>query len=108
LEETVVVFVTASSVEEGEKIARGLLEKRLAACVNVVSPVKSFYWWRGKIEEAGEVLLIIKTRRRHLNSLMASVVELHSYEVPEIVSLPILDGSPEYLKWVLAETEISL
>ena len=100
-----VVFVTCSSREEAEKISKTLVRERLAACVNVVSTVKSFFWWKGKVDEAEEHLLIIKTSvekmvKKKIEKLIEKVKELHSYSVPEIISLPILEGSMEYLKWI--------
>ncbi len=95
-----VVFVTCSGKEEAEKISKTLVRKRLAACVNVVSTVKSFFWWEGKVDEAEEHLLIIKTGVEKMEKLIEKVKELHSYSVPEIISLPILEGNKEYLKWI--------
>jgi len=95
-----VVFVTCLGKEEAEKISKTLVRKRLAACVNVVSTVKSFFWWEGKVDEAEEHLLIIKTSVEKMEKLIEKVKELHSYSVPEIISLPILEGNKEYLKWI--------
>ena len=92
----VVVFVTASSKKEAEKIADGLVDKKLAACVNIVPGVKSIYTWKGKKEKANEVLLVIKTKRVNVKKLMKEVKRLHSYDVPEIISLPIKNGSKEF------------
>lgn len=101
----VVVVVTCGSAAEGERIARSLVEERLAACVNVLeAPVRSTYRWKGKVETALEYLLIIKTSRRIFARLEAKVKELHSYEVPEIIALPILEGSPTYLQWIAENT----
>jgi periplasmic divalent cation tolerance protein len=99
----IVVLSTCASVEEAEKIARRLIEIRAAACVNVLAGVRSFYRWKGAIEDAGEWLLIIKTSRERFNSLRAELERLHSYEVPEIVALPLVDGAPNYLNWLEAE-----
>jgi len=93
----------STTVEEGaqaEKIARALVEKRLAACVQVVGPVESTYWWKGKIEKATEWLLLIKTRRELYPQLEQAIKQLHPYETPEIVALPITQGSKEYLDWI--------
>jgi len=95
-----VVFVTCSGKEEAEKISKTLVKEKLAACVNVVSTVKSFFWWEGKVDEAEEHLLIIKTSVEKMEKLIEKVKELHSYSVPEIISLPILEGNKEYLKWI--------
>lgn len=99
-----VVLVTCSSAKEAERIARNLVDSRLAACGNILrSPVRSIYRWKEKIESATEVLLIIKTSRRRLAKLQATIKRLHSYEVPEIIALPIAAGSQRYLSW-LAES----
>nr|MDO8043418.1 divalent-cation tolerance protein CutA [Candidatus Baldrarchaeota archaeon] len=95
-----VVFVTCSGKEEAEKISKTLVKEKLAACVNVVSTVKSFFWWEGKVDESEEHLLIIKTSVEKMEKLIEKVKELHSYSVPEIISLPILEGNKEYLKWI--------
>lgn len=96
----IVVLVTASSKEEANKIARGLLEEKLAACVNIVSGLESRFWWQGKIDSAKEVLLIIKTRKTLFNKLAKKVKSLHSYTVPEIIAFPIISGSKAYLDWI--------
>lgn len=99
----IVVLTTCASAEEGEKIARALVEQRLAACVNVVAGVRSFYRWKGVVEDSSEWLLLIKSRRDLFAQLRAALESAHSYEVPEIVALPIIDGSPAYLNWLDAE-----
>jgi periplasmic divalent cation tolerance protein len=96
----VVVLVTAASLKEARKIARGLVEARLAACVNVIPPVESIYRWQGKIENSRERLLVIKTAREIFAEVEAEIRKLHSYTNPEIICLPIIDGSREYLDWV--------
>ncbi len=96
----VVVFITASSTEEAERIGRALVEKKLAACANVIGGVRSVYWWEGRVEEASEAMLVVKTRADKLNGLIDEARRLHSYEVPEIIALPIIHGLPEYLKWI--------
>jgi periplasmic divalent cation tolerance protein len=96
----VVVLVTAASLKEARKIARGLVEARLAACVNVVPPVESIYRWQGKIENSRERLLVIKTAREIFAEVEAEIRKLHSYTNPEIICLPIVDGSREYLDWL--------
>src|ERR1700739_465393 len=90
-----------ATLEEGRKIARGVVEKRLAACVNLVThAVESFYTWEGKLEDSSEYLLVIKTSEDRLGELEKEVVALHSYDTPEFVVLPIVAGSEKYLKWV--------
>lgn len=99
----IVVLSTCGSAEEAEKIARRLVEMRLAACVNVLAGVRSFYRWKDAIENSTEWLLIIKTSRTRFDSLRAELERLHAYEVPEVVALPIVDGAPNYLNWLDAE-----
>jgi periplasmic divalent cation tolerance protein len=96
-----VVLVTCNSVREGRKIGRTLVEARLAACVNVLqTPIESIYRWKGSVDTAKEFLLIIKTSRARLKALEAAVKRLHSYDVPEIIALPIEKGSQDYLAWL--------
>ncbi len=94
-----VVFITAP-VDKGEEIARYLVENRLATCVNVVQKVKSIYWWQGRIEEDAEALLIVKTSAEKMEELIARVKEVHPYTVPEIISMKIEEGNPDYLRWI--------
>ena len=95
------VLVTCPSLALARKIARAVVEKRFAACVNVVgSPIESFYGWKGKIESAREHLLLIKTTTTRLPQLEAEVKRLHIYDVPEFISLPITGGSTDYLSWL--------
>lgn len=97
----IVVLVTCRSAKEARRIARALLEARLAACANVVqTPVRSIYRWKGRVESAKEHLLIIKTSRRRFAALQARVKQLHSYDVPEIIAVPIVAGSASYLRWL--------
>ena len=96
----VVVLVTSGSLPECEKIATALVEKRLAACVNVVPNIRSFYRWEGKIQDDQEFLMIVKTFRGRFSELRAEVERLHSYQVPEIICLPIVEGAAAYLQWV--------
>ena len=97
----IVVMVTCGSRKEGRKIGRALVEARLAACVNVLqAPVESIYRWKGSVDTAKEFLLIIKTSRARLKALEAAVKRLHSYDVPEIIALPIERGSRDYLAWL--------
>lgn len=96
----IVVFITASSTKEAEKIADGLVDNKLAACVNIVPSVKSIYTWKGKKEKASEVLLIAKSKKEKFKRIIKQVKSLHSYEVPEIISIPISDGNKDYLDWI--------
>ncbi len=95
-----VVLVTCSSAKESEKLARGILQERLAACVNAVGMVTSYFWWKGKIDRGEEVLLIIKTRRSAFAALKEYVKQHHSYEVPEVILLSIDEGHKPYLDWI--------
>lgn len=100
----IVVFITASSEDEAAKIARTLVDSRLAACVNIIRNVRSIYRWQGKIEDDTEVLMVVKTRKQHCSSLTDTVKELHSYDVPEVIAIPIIEGSGDYLKWLQEST----
>jgi periplasmic divalent cation tolerance protein len=96
----VVFLITASSVEEGQKIAQHLVAEHLAACVNIVSSIQSIFYWQGKVCDEQEVLLIGKTRAFLFERVSQRVKELHSYTVPEIIALPIIKGSNDYLHWI--------
>lgn len=96
----IVIFITASSDAEARKIAKLLLEQKKAACVNIVSSVGSSFWWKGKIDSANESLLIIKTKASVLKKIIELVKTVHSYEVPEIIAMPIIGGHDDYLKWI--------
>jgi len=96
----IVVFITASNEDEAAKIAKALVESRLAGCVNIIKNIRSIYRWQGKIEDEPEVLMIAKTQKSLFNDLSKKVKELHSYTVPEIIAMPIVEGSEDYLKWL--------
>lgn len=96
----IVAIITASSENEAVIIAKALIENKLAGCVNIIKNIRSIYSWQGKIEDEPEVLMIAKTQKHLFDSLMKKVKELHSYTVPEIIALPIVEGSEEYLKWL--------
>ena len=101
----IVVLVTTPNREVAERIARRLVEARLAACINIVDGTKSMYWWKGKIEEDNEVLMIIKTRLDLFNELVEEVKKNHVYEVPEVIALPIIIGYRDYIDWLEEETK---
>jgi periplasmic divalent cation tolerance protein len=101
----IVVLSTCGSPEEAEKIARELVSQRLAACVSIVPGVRSLYQWKGAVEDSQETLLLIKSTRELFPRLQSELARLHSYEVPEIVALPVVDGSERYLAWI--DTELS-
>jgi periplasmic divalent cation tolerance protein len=94
-----VVLVVAESEAQARRIARRLLQNKLAACVNFV-PIESMFLWQGAIQEEEEVLMIIKTRTESFDELMSAVKVTHSYDVPEIIALPVVMGSRQYLKWI--------
>ncbi len=104
LNKEIIVFITAPNEDEAAGIARSLVEARLAACVNIVKNIRSIYAWQGNIEDASETLMIAKTQNTLFDALSAKVRELHSYDVPEIIALPIVDGSEDYLKWLREST----
>jgi periplasmic divalent cation tolerance protein len=100
MSETIVVLVTCGSEEQATNIANSLVDERLASCVNIISPVRSIYRWEGKIWDEKEWMLIIKTKKKRFEDLEKKVKSLHSYLVPEIIALPIVQGSASYLKWL--------
>jgi periplasmic divalent cation tolerance protein len=103
-EEFVVVLVTAGSAEEAERLGRTLVDERLIACANVVGPIRSIYRWEGRVEEAAEHLLVLKARAADAAALEARVRALHTYEVPEVLALPLRAGSAPYLAWLAEAT----
>ena len=98
------VLITAPDADCAETLARTLVDERLAACVNVVPGVRSFYRWEGAVQEDGELLLVAKTRGERAEALVARVKELHPYELPEVLALPVGSGSADYLQWVKTES----
>jgi periplasmic divalent cation tolerance protein len=102
---SIVILVTCGSEEEALKIAHALVAEHLAACVNLVTPIRSIYRWEGKICDEKEWLLIIKTRKDRFEEVEKKVKSIHSYSVPEIISLPIAEGTSAYLDWIIENTE---
>jgi len=98
------VYVTTASREEARAIGRALVEERLVACVNILDGVSSLYWWKGEIQDDREAVLIAKTTSARMPQVIERVKALHSYEVPCVVSLPILEGNPAFLEWIARET----
>lgn len=96
----IVVLSTCASAEEAERIARSLVEKKLAACVNILPAVRSIYRWKGAVEDGPEILLVIKSSRALFDELQAEIGRMHSYEVPEAIAIPIVAGSEGYLDWL--------
>jgi periplasmic divalent cation tolerance protein len=103
-EEAVVVLVTAGSEDEAARIAHAVVAERLAACVNVVGPIRSIYRWQDAVEDAREWLMVVKARAADVAALAARIRALHSYDVPEVLALPVRGGAPEYLAWLDAAT----
>lgn len=95
-----VVFITAKDKEEAQKIADSLIIKKLAACVNIIDKIESKFWWEGKVDSSLEVLLIVKTKESLFEKLRAEVRSMHSYEVPEIIAMPIVAIDKDYEKWL--------
>jgi len=92
--------VTAKDKKEAVKIAQGLLESKLIACANIIDGVQSLFWWQGKIDSSKEVLLVLKTKKFLFKKVSEKVKSLHSYQTPEIIALPIIAGSKDYLNWI--------
>ena len=99
------VYITTSSMEEAEIIGRNLVSRKLAACVNIINNMKSIYHWEGKIETGEEVVMIAKTKKALVGEIIENVKTLHSYDCPCIVSIPIIDGNEDFLKWIRNETK---
>ena len=102
--EAVIVFITAPSHEEAQAIGRDLVETKLAACVNILSGVQSIFFWQEKLCCENEVLMILKTKRSLFESLCAAVKKKHSYVVPEIIAVPVIEGASSYLQWIEEST----
>ncbi len=102
--EVCVVLSTFESADDAARVGRELVARRLAACVNIVPGVRSIYRWQGQVEDAGEVLAVVKTRQGRLRELVAALTDLHPYTLPEILVLPSAGGSGAYAAWVIAET----
>lgn len=98
--ECVIINITCGNKEEAEKIAKALIDEKLVACANILGGINSIFWWEGKVEHSPEVVLTMKTIRGNFDKVAARVRELHSYQVPEIVALPIVEGSKDYLQWI--------
>ena len=98
-ERLLVVFVTCGSLAEARKLARAVLEAKLAACVNIVPRVESHFWWQGKLDKAAECLLVMKSAQRHFRKLVAAVRRAHSYDTPEIVAIPVSAAEKRYARW---------
>ena len=99
------IYITCSSSSEAEKIGKQIVKERLCASVNIIDNMHSFYWWKGKIEESREAILIAKTKEELVSELINRVKELHSYECPCIIALSIEEGNPDFLDWIKKETK---
>jgi periplasmic divalent cation tolerance protein len=104
MDKVMLVYSTTPDLETAEKIARELVGKKLAACVSMMPGIRSVYRWRGAVEDAAEICLMIKTTQRLFPALSEKLVTLHPYDVPELIALPVSDGLPAYLQWVKDET----
>jgi len=96
----IVVIISTPNKEEAAKIVHSLLNERLIACANIVGPVSSVFWWQGKIDEENEFLVLMKSHKNIFERISERVMEIHSYDVPEIIALPIIEGSQSYLDWL--------
>lgn len=96
----VIIFITAANKKEAEKIACRLILGKLAACVNIIDRVNSLFWWKGKIDKTKETLLIVKSKQSEFKKIIHTVKRIHSYEVPEIIAVPIIAGEKKYLEWL--------
>jgi periplasmic divalent cation tolerance protein len=102
----VIIFCTCGTHDEALIIANSLIEARLAACVNILPPVHSIYRWQGKVETAHEVLLIVKTTQQRFPEVRDRITQLHSYDTPEVLAMPIIDGSDKYLAWFRSAIQV--
>ena len=100
---SIVLFITTADIEEARRIADLLVEERQAACVNILPGVNSLFWWQDRVDKAEESLLIVKSQARLLDQIVKTVKKHHSYDVPEIVALPVIGGNPDYLEWIAKE-----
>jgi len=106
LTDALVVLCTCPDSAEAERLASGLVEGNLAACVNILPEIRSIYRWQGELQQDGEVLLIVKTTRQAYAGMQQWLLQHHPYDVPEILALPVAEGSTEYLQWVINETAV--
>ena len=101
----IVIFVTTANTDEAQRISEALLNQRKAACINIVPKVSSLFWWEDRLDSAQESLLIIKTRASQTDDIVKLVKELHSYDIPEIIAMPIVGGNQDYLDWISKEVK---
>ena len=100
-----VVFVTTKDADEAKKIAQKLVEEKLIACANIIKGIESLFWWEGKVCQENEALMIIKTDKKLFKRVVSRVKSLHSYSVPEVIALPVIEGNKDYLKWITESTK---
>jgi len=103
--DALLVFTTLPSADKAAELAKALVEERLAACANLLPAIRSIYRWQGKLQDENEVLLLLKTRAEHLERLKLRILELHPYEVPEVLAVPVEAGYQPYLEWLAGETK---
>ena len=96
----IIIFITCANKNEANKIARHLVKKRLVACVNIIDEIRSIFWWQERTDSANEILLIAKSRRSLFKKVIQQIKSLHSYQVPEIIALPIIAGNKDYINWI--------
>ena len=99
------VYITVNNADEARKVGKEIVSRRLAACVNILGPIQSMYWWKGNLQEDNEMVVIAKTTAALVPRLIERVKAVHSYEVPCIVALPLTEGNPDFLNWIAQETE---
>ena len=104
VDEILYLYITAADMEEARRLGRALVEERLAACVNILGAIESLYWWEGSVQSGQEVALVAKTSRIRLNALKKRLSEIHSYDCPCLVALPVVGGHVPFLDWVVQET----
>lgn len=102
--EYIVIYCTVPNKKEGKEIARVLIENELAACVNIIDKVESIFSWNGELTEEKEAMLIIKTKKEHFKNINHTIQKMHSYNVPEVIAIPIIEADETYLKWIAHET----
>jgi periplasmic divalent cation tolerance protein len=101
----IVLLITTATAEEAQRISRVLLEQKKVACVNILPRINSLFWWQGKLDSAKESLLIVKTKASQLSEIVPLVKEIHSYDIPELIALPIIGGNQDYLEWMEKEVK---
>ena len=104
-DQNIVIFITTGTDGEARRVAEVLLEQRKASCINIVPTVTSLFWWKDRIESDQESLLIVKSKASLLDEIVSLVKGVHSYDVPEVIALPIIGGNPDYLNWISKETQ---